>query len=813
VMASLSNDLKFSARLLLRSPLFTVSAVLVLGISIGANTAIFSVIEAVILKPLPYFEPQRLVAINAVNSSAKDGNIFVTSYTKFQEIQRETQSLEKVAAYYPITVSLTTRREAEAVSAVRVSVDFFSSLGTSPQMGRSFSSLEDQPGGADVAVISDGFWHSHFGADPEIIGKALTLDGSTVTVIGILPRSFRFPPVFPEPQAWLPRVFETTLMKPEIVRSGGSFLSIVARMRDGETLSQVESELDTINLRYRQQFGSYADATRLNLFAQKLDDSVVGNLRRPLAVLLAAVGLILLIACANLASMFLARATARQREMAIRRAMGATRLRLIRQLLAESAALSLLGGVFGVGLAFCLLSLSGHITPGAIPRLEQARVDLPVLLFAMTMCALATAAFGLAPAWQISGGDLRKTLNEGGRHSSDGQRQTSLRSVLVVGEIAAALVLMTGAGLLTKSFVRTLSLCPGFDATNVTTFPLALPESRYPQPEEQARFAQNVLEAIREIPKLDAAGITSSVPLTGTFRMVFFCPEGFACQGLGRDPLVSVLAVTADYFRTMRTHLLRGRVFTEQDLATTEPVVIVNQAVAERYWPNQDPIGKHLANSRDRIQRVVVGVVENLRYNTLTSPITDEMYLPFLQEPRATPTLVVRSAANPETLATAVREAISKTDSNLAITHVESLGQVVSDSVAQPRLTLEFTAVFASLALLLSAIGLYAVMAFSVSRRSQELGIRMALGAKRSDILGLVLRQGMGVTLLGVGCGVVASLALTRVIAGLLYEIRATDPIAFGGAALVLTLAALVACYLPAERAASLDPMRVLRCD
>jgi putative ABC transport system permease protein len=813
VLARLSKDVKFSARWLLRSPMFTASSVLVLAISIGANTAIFSVIEAVILRPLPYFEPERLVAINAVDSSAKDGNIFVTSYTKFLEIQRQAQTLEKVAAYYPLNLSLTTRREAEAVSAARVSVEFFSALGTPIEKGRSFSSLEEQPGIADVAVISDGFWHSHFGADPEIIGKTLTMDGTAVTVIGILPPSFRFPLVFPEPQIWLPRVFETTLVKPGIVRSGGSFLSIVARMRPGETLSQAQSELDTINLRYRQQFANYADATRLSLFAQKLDDSVTGNLRRPLAVLLVAVGFVLLIACANIANMFLARATARQREMAIRRAMGATRARLIRQLLTESAMLSLLGGVLGIGLAFCLLPLSRHITPGAIPRLEQAQVDLSVLLFAMTMCALATVFFGLAPAWQISGGDLRTTLNEGGRNCSDGPRQTSLRSVLVVGEISAALVLMTGAGLLTQSFVRILSLYPGFDAKNVMTFPLVLPPSRYPQPEQQARFAHNVVEAIQATPKVEAAGITSSAPLTGTFRMVFFCPEGFACQGLGRDPLVSVLAVTADYFRTVRTHLLRGRVFTDQDLATTEPVVIVNQAVAERYWPNQDPIGKHLANSRDQIQRVVVGVVENLRYNTLTSPVTDEMYLPFLQEPRPTPTLVVRSAANAETLATAVREALSQIDSNLAVTNVESLEQVVSDSVAKPRLTMEFTTVFACLALLLSAIGLYAVMAFSVSRRSQELGIRMAFGAERGDILHLVLKQGMAVTLVGVVCGVIASLALTRVIAGLLYDIRATDPVAFGGAAVVLTLAALVACYLPAVRAASLDPMRVLRCD
>jgi len=812
-MASLSNDVKYSARLLARNPMFTCTAVLILAISVGANTAIFSVIEAVILRPLPYFAPERIVAINAVNSAAKDNNTLVTSYTKFLEIQKQTGSLEKVAAYYPLNVSLVTKRETEAVSAARASADFFSTLGTPLQVGRCFSPQEDQLGGADVAVVSDGFWHSHFGGDQEIIGKVLTIDSRDVTVIGVLPASFKFPPIFPEPEVWLPRVFETSFVKPEIVRSGGSFLSIVARMRAGETLSEVQSELDTINLRYRQQFGSYADAAKLDLLAQSLGDSVVGDLRRPLAVLLVAVGLVLLIACANIASMFLVKATARHKEIAIRRVMGATRLRLIRQLLAESAILSLAGCLLGVVLAYCLLPLSGHITPGAIPRLEQTRLDLPVLLFSLVMCALATVAFGLAPAWQISGRDMYGNLKDGGRNSSDGRGRTNVRAVLVVGEIAAALVLMTGAGLLTKSFVRTLSLYPGFDSQNVMTFPLVLPASRYAQPAQQAQFAQRVVEAIRAIPNIEATGITSSVPLTGTFRLVFFCPEGLACQGVGRDPIVSVLQVTADYFQTMRTPLLRGRVFTEQDLATTQPVVIVNQAVAERYWPHHDPIGKHLVNSRDRVERVVVGVVANLRYNTLTSPITDEMYLPFLQEPRATPTLLTRSTANPETLVTAVREALGKVDPNLAIANVQTLDQVVSGSVAQPRLTMQFTAVFAGIALLLSAIGLYAVMAFSVSRRRQELGIRMALGAQRRDILHLVVRHGMGLTLIGVACGLVASLLLTRLIAGLLYDIRTTDPVAFCGAALMLSVAALLASYLPARRAARVDPMEILRCD
>jgi putative ABC transport system permease protein len=808
-MGTIWQDVKFGLRVLMQSPAFTSVAVLTLALGVGANTAIFSVMDAVLLRPFSYSDPGRLLAINSVDlQSHTPLNV---SFTKFEQIRAQSKSLEAVAAFYSLNMSMATKREAEAVTAAKVSQDFFSILGATPNQGRSFLPQEDQPGGADVVMISDGFWHSHFGGDPDLVGKSITLDGKNVTVIGILPATFNFPILFPEPQVWLPRVFETTFVKPALVHSGASYLAVIARVRRGETLLQVQSELDTINANYKQQLGSYADASQFGLSTVTLQESLIGPLRPSLLVLLAAVGFVLLIACANVASMLLVKATARQKEIAIRKALGATRTQLIRQLLTESLMLSLLGGALGVLLAALLMPLVRSTAPGTVPRLEQATLDLPVLVFSLLLSGLTAVVFGIIPALQVSGWNLHNSLKEGGRSSSDGTGRSRLRATLVIAEVAVALVLMTGSGLLIKSFVRTLAVDPGFESHNVMTFPINLPV-RYSQ-ELQTEFYRRLVEQVKNIPGVQSAAVTTYLPLSGAFRLVFFCPDGFACRGLGKDPVIAVRQVTPDYFQTIRTPLLSGRVFTDQDSATSQPVVIVNQEVANRYWPNQDPLGKHLANSRDQIQRVVVGVVGNVEFNTLTSPIADEMYLPLPQSPGATATLIVRSQSNPQSLVGAVRQELGKIDSNLAITGIQSLDDVLALSVAQPRLVMSFVGIFAGFALLLSAIGIYAVMAYTVSQRRRDLGIRMALGAQRWDILRLVLGHGMGLALVGVGCGVAISLALTRLLAALLFDIRATDPLVFSAAASLLVITALLACYLPARRASRLDPIVVLRYD
>ena len=808
-MHALLQDVKFGLRLLKQNSLFTAIAVLTLGLGIGANSAIFSLTNAVLMRNFSFPDSERIVAISGESPHLPPP--ILVSFTKFTEVKQQSQTLDRVAAYYVFNMSLATRGEAEPITAARVSPDFFSTLGISPAIGRTFSADQHQPGGADVVVVSDNFWHSHYGGDPDLVGKAITLDGKSLTVIGILPATFQFPVAFPEPQLWLPRIFETSTIKPEMVHSGAGYLFILARMKANETFPQLQAELRTIDARYKQQFPNYADATQLSLTAAPLKEFVVGNLRSSFEVLLGVVGFVLLIACANVASMLLVKVVARQKEIAIRKALGATRVQLIRQFLTESLVLSLAGGVLGIVLASLLLRLSRSIAPGTIPRLEEASLNLPVLFFCLALCVAAALVFGLVPALQASGLNLHDALKEGSRGAAENAVRQRARAILVVGEVAIALVLLTGAGLLAKSFLRTLSVDPGFESRNVMTFPITLPTSRYSEPEQQTEFFRELVERVQNLPGVQQAAVTSFLPLSGAFRMVFFCPEGQVCRGLGKDPIIACRQVTPAYFRTMQTPLLRGRTFTDADTATGEPVVIVNQATVDHYWPGQDPIGKHLANSRDQIRRLVIGVAGNVRYNTLTAPVTDEMYLPFAQSPSIGAVLVVRSPSDPQSLVTSVRGEVGKIDSNFAIADVESLEQVVSTSVAQPRLTMQFVTAFSGLALLLSAIGIYAVISYMVSRRRQELGIRMALGAQRRNILRIVLGQGMGLTVIGVGCGIVVSLALTRLLSGLLFEIRATDPLALGGAVACVLITAFLACYLPARKASKMDPMTVLR--
>jgi len=809
-MQTLWLDLKFAARMLRKNLGFTLVAVLTLALGIGANTAIFSVVNAVLLQPLPYKGESRLVSIGQVDRQTRSTGPSC-SYTKYSQIREQSHTLESTAAYYSLGFALVTEREPEVISGARASADFFQVLGVSPARGRSFLPKEDEPGGADVAIVSDGFWHSHFGGDEGLLGRTLTLDGKNVTVVGILPANFHFPLQFPEPDIWVPRVFEASFLRPEQVRTGAGYLAVIGRLRQGETLAHAQAELDTINGRYREQFGSYVDATRWDLAATSLADSLVATLRPSLLVLLAAVGFVLLIACVNVANLLLARATSRQREMAIRKALGASRPRLVRQLLIESLLLSFGGGLVGVGLSAALLPALRTLSPGTVPRLGEARIDAGVLLFSLALCVLTGIVFGIVPSLQAAQEGLHATLKEGGRGSSEGGSRGEFRGLLVVAEMGVALVLMTGAGLLIESFARLMQVDPGFAPKSLMTFPIALPSSRYPQPQQQAEFYRRLLEGVKAIPQVQWAGATSYLPLSGAMRFVFFCPEGRACQGIGKDPTIAMRQVSLDYFETARTPLLRGRVFTAQDVAGGQPVVIVNETTAKRYWPDQNPIGKRLANSRDMIQREIVGVVADVKFNTLSTASSEEMYLPLAQSPWPTMTVVVRSDANAQPLVAAVRAKIAEIDPTLPVSGILSMDAVVATSVSQPRLVMQFVGVFAGFALLLAAVGIYGVMAYSVTQRTQEMGIRVALGAGPRDILKLVVGQGMRLTLAGVAAGVLVSLALTRLLASLLFGVHAIDMTVFTVAALVLVAAAFLACYLPARRATQVDPIVVLR--
>jgi putative ABC transport system permease protein len=799
-MLNLWQDLKFAVRMLRKNPGFTCVAVITLALGVGANTTIFSVVHAVLLKPLPYPGAGRLVSLTA------------SSFPKFTQIHDQIQTLEGIAAYYSFGSSLLTAQEPEAIQSAHVSLDFFRVLDVAPARGRAFLPEEEQTGGANVAILSDGFWHSHFAGDESIVGKTLLLDGKSTTVVGILPSSFRFPFAFPEPDVWLPRVFEHPLLKPTQVQIGAGYLSVIGRLRDGQSLSQAQAELDTIDSRYRQQFANFADAGKdSSPQAVSLADSLVGNLRSSLLVLLAAVGFVLLIACANVANLLLARASAREKEIALRKALGASRGRLVAQMLSESLVLSLIGSVLGIGLAFAMIPVLRSLKQVSLPRLVETRMDAPVLLFSLALCVVTAALFGMTPAVQAAGKQLHDSLKEGVRGSSDGGRRGRLRGTLVVAEMAVALVLVTGAGLLGESFARLMQVNLGFSPQGITTFPIILPSTRYATGEQQSEFFRQALQRIRSIPAVQTAAFVSFLPLSGGYRLSYFCAEGQVCQGLGKDPLIAFWQVTSGYFETMRAPLLRGRYLDEHDIAGGEPVIIVDETAAKRFWPNENPIGKHIAGSRDLIQRQVVGVVADAKFSALEAANADQFYVPSEQMPYPAMTLVVRSNANPEPLVAAVRAKIAEIDPTLPISGILNMDDVVATSVAQPRLIMQLVSTFAVFALLLAAIGMYGVMAYSVSQRKQEIGIRMSLGAGPPEILRQVVRQGMALALAGVVIGVLASLALTRLLAGLLFGVRATDPSVFAAAAAVLALSALLACYVPARRATRVDPIIVLR--
>src|SRR5580692_5200250 len=737
-MENLWQDLKFALRMLWKNPGFTAVAILTLALGIGANTAIFSVVNTVLLRPLPYKEPGRIISLTQYELRTKAGGALM-SYTKYTQIQEQSKTLESMAGFYPLTLSLVTGREPEAVNGARASIDFFRVLGISPARGRAFLPEEEQDGGADVAVISDGFWHSHFAGDAAALGKALVLDGKNATIVGILPASFRFPLQFPEPDVWLPRPSETVLLTPAQVRSGASYFNVIARLRQGETLQRARAEFDAINASYKQQFGSNVDSTKFGIFAQTLEDSLVGALWPSLLVLLAAVGFVLLIACANVANLLLARATAREREIAVRKALGASAGRLVRQLLSESILLSVCGGVLGVLLAAALMPALRSISPGAVPRLGEAKIDGVVMIFSLLLCMMTGIAFGLVPALKTTKKDLHEILKEGGRGSSEGGGRGRFRALLVVGEISIALVLMTASGLLMQSFSRLMHVNPGFSPKNLLAFPLTLPPSRYSKPEVEAQFYRQILERVRSVPEVQAAGITSYLPLAGGARYVFVCPEGFVCQGIGKDPTSALRQVSGGYFEAVRTPLLSGRTIDEKDIAGGSPVAVINETAAKHFFASQNPVGKHIANSRDMVQREIVGVVADVKFNALNAASVEEMYLPMAQVPWPNTTLLVRSQENSQALVAAVRAKISEVDPNLPVAGISSMEEVVDASVAQPKLTMQFVGVFAGFALLLAAIGIYGVMAYTVMARRQEMGIRVALGASPADILRLVV--------------------------------------------------------------------------
>ena len=802
-MIQFPQDLRYGFRMLANSPGFTAVAALTLALGIGANSAIFTLVNAYLLRPLPVAEPGRLVLISEIQ--AAKGFVGSVSFPTYLDWREQNQVFEELAAVRGEDFNLTGTDEPERLYGARVSAGFFRTLGVRPILGRGILSEEDQPGGARVVVLSRGFWQRRFGAQPDILGQALTLDGERFTVVGVAPSDFRISRTAPY-ELWVPLALE-----PNRAGRGTHFLLVMARLKPGISIARAQADLTAISSRLARQ---YPENIGWGAMVENLHARLMREARPALLVLLAAVGLVLLIACANLANLLVARGAARQKEIAIRTALGAGRLRVVRQMLTESLLLALLGGGLGLLLALWGVNLLNAIIPAGIQPLQAARADATVLGFTLLVSLATGVLFGLAPALNVSKPDLAQTLKEGGRSSSAAGRHGRLRDSLVVSEVALAMVLLAGAGLLIKSFMRLQQVDPGFRSESALTMELSLPQARYLKPQQRAAFYEQLLERIAGLPGVRAAGACTQLPLSGGETIWGLTIEGRPEPGPGEVLQAGHRSVSPDYFRAMSIPLRRGRYFTAQDREGAPGVVIINETMANRFWPNQDPIGKRIRLGAGRSGAPwipIAGVVADVKYSGLDRQPGPEMFLPHLQNPSPRMAIVVRAATEPASLATALRSAVTALDRDQPVANIRTLEKIVSDSVAPRRLTMLLLGIFAALALVLAGVGLYGVISYSVTQRTHELGVRMALGAQPSEVLRLVIGHGMILTMIGVAIGLAGAFALTRFLSSLLFGVTARDPATFLAVALALASVALAACYIPARRATRVDPMVALR--
>jgi putative ABC transport system permease protein len=807
-MGSFSQDLRYAVRMLLKNPGFTFIVVMALALGIGANSAIFSVVNAVLLRPLPFGEPEQLMMVWGVAGTGGDGRI-VLSVPDIKDIREQSSLLEYVAPYNGTGSMLANGDDTERLFGANVPADIFPLLRVQPVMGRTFTREEDVPGGPAVVVISQGLWQRRFGSDPAIIGKEIKLSGKSLTVVGVMPADFRFPVQNQKSEYWQPISSSPSYVAAKDIR-GSRSLRVVARLKPGVTTAQAESELAAIGQRLAIQ---YPDTnTGLSFRVTPLHEDIVGSIRPALLVILGAVGFVLLIACANVANLLLARASARHKEVAIRTALGASRMRIIRQLLTESLLLSVLGGALGLLLAMWGVDLLVAASPTDLPRVKEIGLDAQVLGFTALISILTGLLFGLAPALQSTKLELNESLKEGGRGSTDGLRRNRVRSLLVISEVALSLVLLVGAGLMIRSFVYLLNLSPGFDTQGVLITDVPLSRSRYPTGEQQAAFTRQAIERTRELPGVTSVAAVNIVPLSGDGRQSTFTIEGRPVPD-GQEPDGEVTTVTPDYFRTMGIPLLTGRTFTEQDKTDSPSVVIISETLARRNFPGEDPLGKRLILDDEKPAYEIIGVVGDVRHEGLEKETYPGYYLSFYQAPERQVNLMVRSApaVDPSGLQLAVRNVIKQMDKEQLVWETKTMEQLRAESVARRRFNMMLLGIFAALALLLAAVGIYGVMSYSVTQRTHEIGIRLALGAQTSDVLRMVVRQGMTLALIGVALGLLTALAVTRVMASLLYGVTATDALTYAGVSVLLAGIALLACLIPARRATHVDPMVALR--
>jgi putative ABC transport system permease protein len=788
--------------MLVKKPGFTLTAVITLALGIGATSTIFNFVNGILLRPLPYQDSERLVLLDETAPKRGIASMGV-SFPNFLDWREQNRGFTGIAAYgggndYTLTGS----GEPEELSGADISYNTFEVLGVAPILGRTFTAEEDRPGNGLVVILSYGLWGRRFGAKPEIIGQKITLNNRPHTVVGVMPPGFKFPEV---DDLWTPLALDTTMWT-----RNDHGMSAIARLKPGVTLQQARTDMTDVARRVEEQNPVTNEGMSVNIIP--LREGLAGDYRKALLILMGVVGLVLLIACVNVANLLLARSSSRAKEVAIRTALGAGRWRVFRQLVTESVVLGLMGGALGLTLAFWGLDLLLAAIPIDLPFWMKFDLDGRVLGFTIGVTLLTGLIFGAAPALQASKVDLNESLKDGGRGASGMGRHRMLRS-LVVAEVALSLVLLIGAGLMARSFMRLQHTSAGLNPENLLTLRLNLPGEKYDTPGKRHAFYKELLERIGAAPGVEAAGAVSNLPLGGSNWGRSLTVEGFPVLSVGQAPMINHCVITPNYFRAMGIPVLAGRDFSDADARDSMRVTIIDERLAREYWPNESPLGKRVRfgpPESNEPWHTIVGVVGAVKHESLNLTQRKTVYLPHAQVTIDDMTLAVR-AANPENLTPVIRGQVKAMDPDLPIINVRTMTEVVSRSVWQPRLYAILFGVFAAVALALASIGIYGVMAYSVSERTREIGVRVALGAQRRDVLKLVVAQGMTLTLIGAGVGLGAALALTRLMQTLLFEVSATDPLTFAVLAALLSVVALLACYLPARRATKVDPMIALR--
>jgi predicted permease len=804
------QDFRYALRQLRKSPGFTLVTVLAIALGVGANTAIFSVVNAVLLRPLPYQDADRLVTI------LHQGNNPVAP-ANYLDWRNQNHVFESMGAAENWTPNLSGTRQAESVNGLQLSSSILPMLGVQPMLGRFFAADEEQSGKEHEVILSYRLWQRLCGGDADVLGRSINLQGEPYTVVGVMPASFQFAPFWAtKAELWAPLALGERAASRE-----SNSLRVFARLKPGVSLEQARSEMATLTGRLERQFpGTNRDVT-----VQLLKEKVVGDTRPALLILLGAVSFVLLIACANVAHMLLARTASRQKEIAVRTALGAERWRIVQQFLAESAVLAVLGGSAGLALALWGVRMLKALIPASIPRVDAIGLDGRVLLFTVVVSILAGIAFGIVPALQASGVNLRDALQETGRGSGESLRRNRLRSVLVASEFALALLLMIGAGLMIRTFFALRAIDPGFQPHHLVSAEVSLAGSGEAAPQKRLAFYQQMLQRVGALPGVESVSAINHLPLNGDLWGLPFKIEGRPLPLPGESPGAIYRVILPGYFRTMKISLLGGRDIAESDNLNAPGVVIVNHSLAQLYWPGQNPIGKRITLD-DQLKNpawfTVIGVTQDAKQDDWAGKPWPEMYLPMLQQRKYLQdpsghyeymTLVARTAGDPNAVVNDIKTAIAGLDRNVAVSEVVTMDQVVDEANAQPRFELWLLAGFALVAVVLAALGIYGVMSYLVSRRTHELGVRMALGAAQGDVVKLVVKQAMMLAAAGSACGLAAAILLTRLMTGLLYGVRATDPLTFAGVAVIVCVVGLLASYIPARRATRVDPVTALRCE